>query len=257
MAFYFVLRGLSMLGGLVLVAVGAFLNANKAVEVEGTFWSPVPIAVVALAFGSALVVPVMGALWRHGRKTLAVFAFVGLVCGETYALQISAERLLGAREQRALQVQQSGNPFVLAKEALDRSIEERRTECVTGFGKNCSKLRELEERQRAELSKLRPPAKVALLADATGLPDWAVELVPALLFSVALQLIGFALIGFAGHASEKEHLAQVVAASAPEPDETEKVVDWCRAYRQRMAETRPSLQCKRRLASRAPPLGGD
>jgi hypothetical protein len=228
-----------MLGGLVLVAVWAFLNANKAVEVEGTFWSPVPIAVVALAFGSALVVPVMGALWRHGRKTLAVFAFVGLVCGETYALQISAERLLGAREQRALQVQQSGNPFVLAKEALDRSIEERRTECVTGFGKNCSKLREIEKTQRAELAALKPPGKTALLADATGLPDWAVELVPALLFSVALQLIGFVLIGFAGHASEKEYLVQAVAASAAEPDEGERVVSWVRAYRQRHGRNPP------------------
>ena len=65
MAFYFVLRGLSMLGGLVLVATGAFLNVSKAAETEGTFWSPICVAIVALAFGSALVVPVMGSLWRH------------------------------------------------------------------------------------------------------------------------------------------------------------------------------------------------
>ncbi len=233
MWFYFILRGASMLGGLVLVAVGAFLNAHKAVEVEDTFWSPVPIAIVALAFGSALVVPVMGALWRHERKTLAVFAFVGLVCGETYSLQISAERLLASREQRALQVMQSGNPYALAKEALDRTLKEREAECSNGFGSKCSKLREIEKTQRAELAALKPPGKTALLADATGLPDWLVEIIPALLFSVSLQVLGFVLIGFAGHSSEQEHLAKVVAASAPEPDETEQMVDWCRAYRQR------------------------
>ena len=127
----------------------------------------------------------MGSLWRHKRRALAVLAFVGLVCSESYALQLSAERLLGAREQRALQVQLAGSPYALAKAALDGTISDRRTECGSGFGKNCSKLRELEERQRAELSKLQLPGKTALLADATGLPNWLVEIIPALLFSVS------------------------------------------------------------------------
>jgi multidrug efflux pump subunit AcrB len=240
MAFYSVLRGASMLGGLVLIATGAFLNASKAAETEGTFWSPICLAIVALAFCSAIVVPVMGSLWRHERRTLTVFAFVGLVCSECYALQLSAERLLAAREQRSLQVMQSGNPFALAKDALDRTVREREIECVTGFGSKCSKLREVEKTQRAELGSLRPPAKVALLADATGLPNWLVEIVPSLLFSVALQLLGFVLVGFAGHSSEKEHLAKVVAASAPEPDETEQVVDWCREFRRRHGKN-PSI----------------
>ena len=91
----------------------------------------------------------------------------------------------------------------------------------------------MEKAQRAELGTYKPPGKVALLADATGLPNWLVEIVPALLFSVALQLLGFVLIGFAGHSSEQEYLAKVVAAAAPEPDETEQVVDWCREYRRR------------------------
>jgi hypothetical protein len=57
-------------------------------------------------------------------------------------------------------------------------------------------------------------------------PAWLVEIVPALLFSVALQVLGFVLVGFSAHGSEQEHLARVVAASAPEPDESEKVVNW-------------------------------
>jgi hypothetical protein len=221
MPFYSALRGLSMLGGLVLVATGAFLNASKAAETEGTFWSPICIAIIALAFGSALAVPVMGSLWRHGRRALACLAFVGLLCSEGYALQLSAERLLGAREQRTLQVMQTGNPYALAKEALDRSIEERAIECRSGLGSRCSKLREVERAQRAELATLKPPGKTALLADATGLPDWLVEIVPALLFSISLQALGFVLIGFAGHAPKEEHSVRAAAASAPEPDERE------------------------------------
>ena len=79
----------------------------------------------------------MGSLWRRERRALACLAFVGLVCSECYALQLSAERLLGAREQRALLVQQTGSPYALAREALDRTIKEREAECVTGFGKTC------------------------------------------------------------------------------------------------------------------------
>jgi hypothetical protein len=60
-----------------------------------------------------------------------------------------------------------------------------------------------------------------------------VEIVPALLFSVALQVLGFVLVGFSAHGSEQEYLAKVVAASAPEPDKSEKVVNWVREYRHR------------------------
>ena len=175
MTFYSALRWLTMLGGLTLIATGAFLNASKAAETEGTIWSPICMAIVTLAFGSALVVPVMLSLWRHERRALACFAFVGLVSGETFSLQLSAERLLGAREQRTLQVMQSGNPYALAREALDRSVKEREIECGSGFGQDFAKLREVEKTQRAELGALKPPRKTALLADATGLPDWLVD----------------------------------------------------------------------------------
>ncbi len=222
-----------MLGGLILVGVAAYLNTAKAAESEGTWYSPVCIAIVALAFGSALAVSVMLASWRNGRRGLAAFAFLGLVCGESYALQLSAERLLASREARTLQVQQSGNPYAFAKAALDGTVKEREKECSSGFGKNCQKLRELEQTQRASLGTLKPPGKTALLADATGLPDWLVEIVPALLFSVALQVLGFVLVGFAGHGSHKEREAHTAEAPAAEPSETERVVSWVRKYRLR------------------------
>ena len=67
---YSVLRLLSMRGGLGLVGTAAFLNVHHAAESEGSYFSPVCIAIVALAFGSALAVPVMCALWRSGRRAL-------------------------------------------------------------------------------------------------------------------------------------------------------------------------------------------
>ena len=131
---YSVLRLMSTLGGLGLVGVAAFLNVNHAAESEGSIFSPVCIAIVALAFGSALAVPVMFALWRSGRRGLALVALAGLVCSESYGFQLSAERLLASRAQRAQQVQTVGSPYRLAREALDLSIEERKAECAGGFG---------------------------------------------------------------------------------------------------------------------------
>ena len=113
---------MSILGGLSLVGVAAFLNVSHAAEHEGTHWSPVCIAIVALAFGSALAVPVMLTLWRDGRRSLALAALAGLVCSESYGFQLSAERLLAAREQRAQQTKSEGSPYALAKEALVLAI---------------------------------------------------------------------------------------------------------------------------------------
>src|SRR5690349_7649206 len=111
---YSVLRLLSTLGGLGLVGVAAFLNVHHAAESEGSIFSPVCIAIVALAFGSALAVPVMLALWRSGRRGLALVALAGLVASESYGFQLSAERLLSARAQRAQQTKTAGSPYALA-----------------------------------------------------------------------------------------------------------------------------------------------
>jgi hypothetical protein len=230
---------MSMLGGLGLVGVAAFLNANHAASSEGWF-SPVVIAIVALAFGSALAVPVMIALWRSRRRVLALLALAGLVCGESYGFQLSAERLLAARAQRAQQVKTAGSPYALAREALDLAISERKEECASGRKRKCLDLEAAEEAKRSALGKIPAPTSHALIADFTGLPEWLVEIVPAISFSTGLLVLGFVLVGFAAH----EHGTEV-AKSAPEqtvagpavpdvrPDETERVVSWIREYRRR------------------------
>ena len=228
---YSVLRVASTLGGLALVGVAAFLNVHHAAESEGSYLSPVCIAIVALAFGSALAVPVMLTLWRTGRRGLALVALVGLVCSESYGFQLSAERLLAARDQRAQQVKTDGSPYQLAREALDLATKDRKAECTATRGpvKYCDQLRAREEKARTALSKLPVPKSHALIADATGLPAWAVEIAPAMAFSTGLLMLGLVLVGFGGHSMKAE------APAVPEatPDETEHVVSWVREFRRR------------------------
>jgi len=235
---YSVLRLLSMLGGLGLVGVAAFLNVHHAAESEGSYFSPVCIAIVALAFGSALAVPVMLTLWRSGRRALALVTLAGLVCSECYGFQLSAERLLAARDQRAQQVKTAGSPYALAREALDLSIAERKAECATGRKRKCLDLEAVEEAKRAALGKIPVPTSHALVADFTGLPQWLVEIVPAMSFSTGLLVLGFVLVGFAAHehGSQANHLEQKAEGPAvpePMPDEAERVVSWVRAFERR------------------------
>ena len=196
------------------------------------------IAIVALAFGSALAVPVMLTLWRSRRRVLALVTLAGLVCGETYGFQLSAERLLAARETRAQQVKTAGSPYALAREAFDLSISERKAECASGRKRKCFDLEAVEDAKRAALGKIPVPTSHALIADFTGLPSWLVEIVPAMSFSTGFLVLGFVLVGFAAHehgstAKPVEQAVQQPEAPVIEPDETERVVSWIREYRQR------------------------
>ena len=229
---YSCLRLTSTLGGLGLVGVAAFLNVTHAAESEGSYTSPVCIAIVALAFGSALAVPVMLALWRSKRKGLALLALVGLVCSESYGFQLSAERLMASRDQRAQQVKTANAPRELAREALEKLERERKEECKSGYKQRCLQLKDWEDKQRTALASTQSPRSHSLVADATGLPAWLVEIIPAMAFSSGLLVLGFVLIGFGAHGSQ-EQTVESPAVPETKPDETERVVSWVREYRRR------------------------
>ena len=159
---FFNLRVAAVLGGLALVGVAAYLNVHHAAESEGgNYLAPVCIAIVALAFGSALAVPVMLTLWRNGHRVLACAAFVGLVAGESYGFQLSAERLLAARDQRAQQVKTANTPRELAREALDGLERDRRAECKSGLRQTLYGAQSLG-RQAACRARLDPCSSLAL-----------------------------------------------------------------------------------------------
>jgi hypothetical protein len=105
------------------------------------------------------------------------------------------------------------------------SIKERKDECANGLGQRCAKLRAVEDEKRAALARIPVPTSHALIADATGLPEWLVEIVPAMSFSTGLLVLGFVLVGFGAHAS-KEETAVPLAVPAAMPDKNERVVSW-------------------------------
>lgn len=229
-----ILRGLSLVGGLSVVATAAYLNVSHVSEAEGGMTSPQCIAIIALAFGSALGIPVMLASWASERKGLAVVAFVAVVAGELFGLQLSAERLLASREARAHQARAANarREVVLAKIATLEA--DRRRECATGYGDRCAKAKAWEDASRAELATLPPVRSAHLLAEVTGLPAWMVEVVPALSFSSALTLLGLVLVGFGGHgAREARPRVEIALAPVIPRDDVQDVVDWVKQFRQR------------------------
>jgi hypothetical protein len=181
---FFNLKVLSLLGGLALVAVAALLNVHHAAESEDTWYlSPVCVAIMAMAFGSALAFAVMLNSLADDRRGLALLAVVGLICSEYYGLQLSAERLLVARDQRAQQVRTANAPRELAREALDDLVRDRNAECKSGFEQRCTELKTWEDKKRTALPLTSAPRSHSLIADLTGLPAWLVEIIPAKAFS--------------------------------------------------------------------------
>jgi hypothetical protein len=99
--------------------------------------------------------------------------------------------------------------------------------------KSCARSRVVEDEKRTALGRIPVPSSHALIADATGLPEWLVELVPAMAFSTGLLVLGFVLVGFGAHGSHVEQAVVSPAVPAALPDETERVVSWIREYRRR------------------------
>ena len=160
------------------------LTRTHAAATEG--WSsPTVIAIFVLAMGSALGVPVITASWRNGHKVFATLGIVGLVSGELFGFQLSAERLLAARAERAQQIETAGGSYTLTREALDLAITDRRAECSSGRKLRSLDLGAREEQVRVALAATSKPQSHTLVADATGLPALAVELASALAFSKA------------------------------------------------------------------------
>ncbi len=218
------LRGLSLLMGLCLVAVVAGLNmqhvldgrlpagATLATITQFVLTAPECVAVLILALGSALAVPVMQGAWRSRRTGLAILTLVGMVAGESYGFVLSAERQLAHRADRTRVARTENEHRATAVTAVEREqraltqIETavREETRAGGCGKVCRALKadEAAARQRladaeAVLGRLNAPKVENHIAALTGLSSAAVDLLPSLAFSTALLLLGFAFIGYA------------------------------------------------------------
>jgi hypothetical protein len=176
---------------------------------------------------------------------------LSVVAGEGFGLIIGAERLLFVREERqrmatevntarwiAIVRVESATSTLAATEAAVLE-EARRGGCKAA----CQALQtEAEQaRQRLEAAnralEAAPAEKnTALLATTLGLPPALLEIVPALLFSAALNGLAFTLLAFGAHAPRHNLLAgspegPTAADIPPRHGRAEQVRSFVEAYR--------------------------
>ena len=267
-------RGLAIIAGVAAIAAAASLNVTHLVEGGQPLWSPITGAVLALALGAVAAALVAGEAWRSGRRTLAWCLVLSVVAGEGFGLVMGAERLLSAREERQRVAAATNTArwtatvrFESANAALAAAEAATLKEAGRGGCKGaCQALQAEADRARERLETassvlVATPAEKnkALLATTLGLPPAAVEIVPALLFSVALNGLAFTLLAFGAHMP-----MPTLAPAPPLPAESDKarpqgraeqVRSFVEAYRKRhgrdpsFSDVRSSLGLPRSTAS--------
>lgn len=204
---------LSIVVGMILVGIGAWLNASEVAktDVQG-YSSPVVVMVAGIAAGSALAAVIIPIAWRQGSRFLAVLVLLGTVAGEAYGFVLTMERVIAARDARAVIVASSNEPRSIAQERLKRAIAEVQTASMVAASarsdKKCDsscqsreKAAEIAARERlaeaeSTLAKTLPPSKALPIAETLGVPAAYVELVPALAAPLALLVLGLTMIAF-------------------------------------------------------------
>ena len=244
-------RGLAITAGVTAVAAAAALNVTHLVEGGQPLFSPMTGAILALALGAVAAALVVSEAWRAGRRTLASCLVLSIVAGEGFGLIMGAERLLFAREERqraasevntgrwiaTVRVESASTMLAVTEAALLKEMG--RGGCKSA----CQALQAEAEQARQRLEAANKALQSApaernttLLAATLGLPAALLEIVPALLFSTALNGLAFTLLAFGGHVPGQAAAAapagpatQVPAAQGREA----QVRSFVEAYRKR------------------------
>lgn len=213
MQFNRIVGALSIVVGILLVGIGAWLNAAEVAKHESAgFSSPVVVMVVGLAFGSALAAVIIPAAWRQGSRALAMLVLIGTVAGEAYGFVLTMERVMMARDVRAIAAVSSTEPRKIASDRVKRALAEVTQASMMATSarsdKKCDsscRAREAEaesaarkrlEEAEGELAKTLPPGMIRPVAETLGVPAAYVELVPALAAPLALLVLGLTMIAF-------------------------------------------------------------
>jgi hypothetical protein len=267
-------RGLAIVAGVTAIAAGAALNVTHLVEGGQPLFSPMTGAILALALAAMAAALVAGEAWRSGRRLLAWCLILCVVAGEGFGLIMGAERLLSAREERqrnaivnntarwiaTVRVESASSALTTTEAAILQ--EARKGGCKSA----CQALQAEADRARERLEAANTALQSApaeknktLLATTLGMPPAIVEIVPALLFSTALNGLAFTLLAFGAHTPWQ---TAVPAPPLPAEAETtrplgraEQVRSFVEAYRRRhghdpsFSDVRNSLGLPRSTAS--------
>jgi hypothetical protein len=247
-------RHLAMAAGITAIAAGAALNVTHLVEGGQPLVSPMTGAVLALALGAVAAALVAGEAWQSGRKGLASCLVLALVAGEGFGLIMGAERLLSAREERqraAAAVNTARWTAMVRYEAASAALIAAEAAALKEAGRGgcqsaCQALQAEAQlaRQRLAVANselVATPAEKnnALLATTLGLPPALLEIVPALLFSTALNGLAFALLAFGAHMPTQSAVASPTgpaeAQVQPSKGRAQQVRSFVEAYRVRHA----------------------
>jgi hypothetical protein len=220
--------------GLLLVGVVAYLNVNHALEVEISVWSPVCIAIAALAFGSALAVPIAQLFQKLGHKGMAALVVVGILAGEICGFYLTAERVLASRAEKAQKLERDSLPFQHAKERRQKALEaataaDGQADAARAY-KRCGAVCEAWEAKALAQRKLAAEAEAEMVTATVSKVAGSIvsilpasvnpivaELIPALSLPLAVLILAYAFLAFP-MALFEHNAREVVIVEEPPPD---------------------------------------
>lgn len=199
-------RLLSMAGGLGLIGIGAYLNVADLAKLEGYF-SPSVVMFYGFAGGVALAALITPALWQDGQRIGAIVVLAGLLCGEAFAFYSTTERLLSARDERSGKVGDANAPRLLAEQARARALADLaaaqaraasvrtdrkcNNECQSNLDLDISTAQNLLARAEKKFLATSAIRDAKPLASKLGISQEVADIIPALLGSAALLIMGF------------------------------------------------------------------
>ncbi len=194
-----------MAGGLGLIGIGAYLNVADLARLEG-YLSPSVVLFYGFAGGVALAALVHPTLSREQRG-LAILICCGVLCGEAFAFYSTTERLLSARDERAGKLGDANAPRVFAEQARARALAELATAqskaSAARTDKKCSNECQMNldldiDNARAQLARAEKKFQETSairdakpLATKLGISPEVADIIPSLLGSAALLIMGF------------------------------------------------------------------
>ena len=223
-------RALAIMAGVAATLAAAALNVTHLIDSGQPLLSPMTGAILALALAAVAAALVAGEAWRSGRRVLAWCLVLCVVAGELFGLVIGAERLLSVREDRqraAAAINTARWTATVRFEAASAALTNAEAAILNEAGRGgcksaCQALQAEADRARARLEAASIALQSApaeknrmLLASTLGLRPAIMEIVPALLFSVALNGLAFTLLAFGADTSY-----QSGAAAPTAPPET-------------------------------------
>lgn len=205
------------------VAAGALVigaAAHVSIAASGGYESQTAPLQLAVALGLVVGAICVGLAWRERRFAVAWCLIAALASGEAFAVIMTAERTIAARELAMAPVRDAETARAAAQDRLrvaetakadaDRAALSEaakpgcRKECRTLIeGAKADAQHELDA-ARAALAALPPVRSASPLADRLGISGWALDLITAALASIAANGLGASLVAFGAHGRRQD-----------------------------------------------------